>query len=78
MIKSEEMNMNIVSDIQIEKIKKSKLPSVDFDNLQFGKVYSDHMFSADYKDGKWQDLKIKPFMCSYTLWTISIRRDESL
>ena len=53
--------MNIVSDIQIEKIINSKLPSVDFDNLQFGKVYSDHMFTADYKDGKWQDLKIMPF-----------------
>jgi branched-chain amino acid aminotransferase len=61
MIKSEEKKMNIVSNIQIEKIRNSKLPLVDFNNLQFGKIYSDHMFVADYKNGEWQDLKIMPF-----------------
>jgi branched-chain amino acid aminotransferase len=61
MIKSEEKKMDIVSNIQIEKTSNSKLPSVDFNNLLFGKIYSDHMFVADYKNGEWQNLKIMPF-----------------
>jgi len=48
-------------DIQIEKIQTSKLNAIDFDNLAFGKTFSDHMFVADYKDGEWQDLRITPF-----------------
>ena len=53
--------MDIVSNIQIEKSKGSKLPFVDFNNIQFGKEFSDHMFIADYKDGEWQNLKIVPY-----------------
>ena len=53
--------MDIVSNIEIEKSKGSKLPFVDFSNIQFGKEFSDHMFVADYKDGEWQNLKIVPY-----------------
>jgi len=53
--------MDIVSNIQIEKSKGSKLPFVDFNNIKFGKQFSDHMFVADYKDGEWQNLKIVPY-----------------
>ena len=59
--KSEENTMDIVSNILIEKAQFSKLPSVDFENIQFGKQFSDHMFVADYKDGEWQNLKIVPY-----------------
>ncbi|GAA4846818.1 branched-chain amino acid aminotransferase [Algivirga pacifica] len=48
-------------DIKIEKTSKSNLDQVDFDNIPFGKIFSDHMFLADYKDGKWQDLRIVPY-----------------
>jgi branched-chain amino acid aminotransferase len=61
MIKSEETIMDIVSNIKIEKTQHSKLPSVDFDNIVFGKQFSDHMFVADYKNGEWQNLEIKPY-----------------
>ncbi len=48
-------------NIEINKVAKSRLPEVDFDNIPFGKIFSDHMFSAEYKDGEWQNLRIEPF-----------------
>ncbi|MCX2743387.1 branched-chain amino acid aminotransferase [Mangrovivirga sp. M17] len=48
-------------DIKVTKIKESKLPGVDFDNIPFGRIYTDHMFMADYKDGKWQNFEILPY-----------------
>lgn len=50
-----------LSKISIEKTSQSKLPNVDFNNIVFGKQFSDHMFVADYKDGKWSNFKIVPF-----------------
>ena len=41
-------------DITITKTEESKLSNIDFDNLSFGKTYSDHMFVADYEDGEWK------------------------
>ena len=61
MIKGGDKIMDIVSNIEIEKSKGSKLPFVDFNNMTFGKQFSDHMFVADYKNGEWQDLKIIPY-----------------
>ena len=48
-------------DISVTTADTSKIDQVDFDNIQFGKVYSDHMFMADYADGQWSDLRIVPF-----------------
>lgn len=53
--------MNKISKIEILKIEKSKIDTIDFKNIQFGKQISDHMFSADYKDGVWKNLKIEPY-----------------
>ena len=47
--------------IDIETIAKTKIHSVDFDNLEFGKVFSDYMFECDYKNGAWQTPKIGPY-----------------
>lgn len=47
--------------IETTLVEKSRLPEVDFNNLPFGKTFSDHMFVADYKDGKWQQPRIVPF-----------------
>ena len=49
------------SHIEIQRIEKSKIDSVDFNNLPFGSVFSDHMLECDYKDGKWQTPVIKPY-----------------
>lgn len=48
-------------DIKITKVKDSKLSKVDFDNIPFGRTFSDHMFVADYVDGAWTNLEIVPF-----------------
>lgn len=48
-------------EITIQKISKSKLDTVDFANLGFGKYFSDYMFSADYLDGEWRNLQILPY-----------------
>ncbi|CAN5450054.1 branched-chain amino acid aminotransferase [soil metagenome] len=48
-------------DIKVTKTNHSRIAEVDFDNLPFGRVFSDHMFIADYKDGAWFDLRIVPF-----------------
>jgi branched-chain amino acid aminotransferase len=47
--------------IEVERVKRSRLPQVDFSNLPFGKVYTDHMFMADYKGGEWKNLRILPY-----------------
>ncbi|MFT6964158.1 MAG: branched-chain amino acid aminotransferase, partial [Flammeovirgaceae bacterium] len=47
--------------IPVQKAEKSRISEIDFNNIEFGKNYSDHMFVADYKDGEWQDLRIMPF-----------------
>jgi branched-chain amino acid aminotransferase len=48
-------------DIKITKVKESRLPQVDFDNLPFGRVFTDHMLVADYVDGQWQNFEIVPY-----------------
>jgi branched-chain amino acid aminotransferase len=48
-------------DIKISKVKQSRLASVDFNNLKFGQIFSDHMLEVDYENGKWGTPEIKPF-----------------
>jgi len=50
-----------INNIQVTKTSKSRLSEVDFDNLPFGKIFSDHMFEIDYADGKWGTPTIVPF-----------------
>ena len=50
-----------MSDIKITKTKTSKINSVDFKNLGFGEVFSDHMFSMDYENGRWINQRIEPY-----------------
>ena len=49
------------SVIEITRAKQSNLPQIDFGNLQFGSVFSDHMFAMEYVDGSWQNHRIEPF-----------------
>lgn len=48
-------------DISIRKTENSRLHEVDFSDIQFGKIYSDHMLIACYEDGVWQQPAIMPF-----------------
>ena len=47
--------------LKITPIKESKISAVDFDNLSFGTVFTDHMFICDYKNGAWQTPEILPY-----------------
>ena len=48
-------------DIQVTKTAKSKINEIDFNNLPFGKYFTDHMLEVDYADGEWKQVTIKPF-----------------
>ncbi|WP_299288034.1 branched-chain amino acid aminotransferase [uncultured Mucilaginibacter sp.] len=48
-------------DIQISKAATSRLSTINFENLVFGKSFSDHMLVADYADGQWQNFQILPY-----------------
>lgn len=48
-------------EIQIERAKTTKIDQVDFNNIDFGRIFTDHMFVCDFKDGKWQTPKIMPY-----------------
>ncbi|MBC9812817.1 branched-chain amino acid aminotransferase [Crocinitomicaceae bacterium CZZ-1] len=48
-------------EINISHPTTSKISQVDWDNLPFGKVFTDHMLVMDYKNGKWQSPEIVPF-----------------
>jgi len=48
-------------DISITKVAKSRLAETDFNNLPFGRTFSDHMFVADYADGEWKNFQIVPY-----------------
>lgn len=48
-------------DIQISRAENSNISQLDFNNLTFGKHFSDHMLVADYEDGQWQNFRILPY-----------------
>jgi len=48
-------------NMTIVEATTSKINSVDFDNLIFGNVFTDHMMVCDYKNGQWQNPQIKPY-----------------
>ena len=46
---------------EIKLTNNSGLDQLDWDNLPFGKVFSDHMFSMRFENGEWQQPRIIPF-----------------
>jgi len=49
------------SKIHIQHNENSKINKIDFDNLVFGREFSDHMFVMEYEAGHWQKPTIKPY-----------------
>ena len=47
--------------IAVTKTRNSRVSNLDYNNIQFAREYSDHMLSADFKDGQWKDIKIEPY-----------------
>jgi branched-chain amino acid aminotransferase len=48
-------------DISITKAGRSKLQDLNPDNLPFGRYFSDHMLEADFEEGEWKNIEIKPY-----------------
>nr|WP_314895624.1 branched-chain amino acid aminotransferase [uncultured Flavobacterium sp.] len=55
------MSTTQTSKIEIIKASTSKINEVDFENLSFGSVFTDHLFECDFKNGEWQKPVIKPY-----------------
>ncbi len=49
------------STIEITKTSESRLKGVEWDNLGFGKIFSDHMAVVEYSNGQWHTPSIKPY-----------------
>ena len=47
--------------MKVTRVQETKINSVDFENLVFGKTFTDHMFLCHFRDGKWQTPEIKPY-----------------
>jgi branched-chain amino acid aminotransferase len=42
-------------------VERSKLQDLNLENIPFGRVFTDHMLEADYVDGEWKNVEIKPY-----------------
>lgn len=47
-------------NISIQKIKKSKVDTIDFNNIPLGTTFTEHMFICDYENGQWANPRIEP------------------
>ncbi len=50
-----------MANFKINKVETDRKSKVDYNNLGFGKYLSDHVFVAEYKNGKWNDGEIIPY-----------------
>jgi branched-chain amino acid aminotransferase len=55
------MSATDINTIEIIKAGTTKINEVDFNNLSFGSVFTDHLLECDYKNGEWQKPVIKPY-----------------
>lgn len=55
------MSTTQTNKIETIKASTSKINEVDFDNLSFGTVFTDHLLECDYSNGQWQQPVIKPY-----------------
>jgi branched-chain amino acid aminotransferase len=53
--------MTEIQQISIEKNTSSSRSLIDFNNLDFGKYHSDHMYVADYNNDNWHNMRIVPY-----------------
>ncbi|MCP5154525.1 MAG: branched-chain amino acid aminotransferase [Ectothiorhodospiraceae bacterium] len=51
----------MLDNLEITRVAESRIGSVDFENLGFGNLFSDHMFSMRYEGGAWREPRILPY-----------------
>jgi branched-chain amino acid aminotransferase len=47
--------------IPVTRVERSKLHDIPLENIPFGKYFTDHMLEADYENGEWKNVEIKPY-----------------
>lgn len=47
--------------IPVSRVERSKLHDIPFENIPFGKYFTDHMLEADFEGGEWKNVEIKPY-----------------
>jgi branched-chain amino acid aminotransferase len=55
------MSSKYLNEIDLVKTSNTKINEVDFENITFGNVFTDHMLLCDFKEGAWQKPIIKPY-----------------
>lgn len=61
MIDESQMKIDTTRSFDVHQTETSRLDQVDFNDLDFGRVFSDHMFVMDYEDGEWQRGSVEPY-----------------
>ena len=47
--------------MKVSRTPKSRIDSIDFSNLPFGKYFADHMLVCHFRNGAWQEPEIMPY-----------------
>jgi len=50
----------MIPNIKINRIEKSNVDKLDFNNIPLGRTFTDHMFICDYENGAWVNPRIEP------------------
>ncbi len=53
--------MSAVIDINITQINKTRVNDQPLENIAFGHIFTDHMLVANFANGEWQNIEIKPY-----------------
>ena len=53
--------MTAAMDISVTKAESTKLKDLNLNDLPFGRYFTDHMLEADYENGEWKNIEIKPY-----------------
>ena len=54
-------NQMETAPIRIDRVANSRLQEVDFATVVFGSVFSDHMLTTEFQDGRWSEGLIRPY-----------------
>lgn len=55
------MKNDLPQKIEVVKTPASKIESIDFENLIFGNIFTDHMMVCDFEDGEWKNPQVIPY-----------------
>lgn len=53
--------MEMTLDIAVETTSSSRIHEVDFDNIQFGRIFSDHQYIVDFDGENWVNPRVVPY-----------------